>query len=82
MVVEDDCAAFVSNVDIAALFDAMQASTPLTRTMLTESAIVLFRSSVNTYRAYMTDTLHLPELVQSGALKQALSPSSLSVQTN
>jgi radical SAM superfamily enzyme YgiQ (UPF0313 family) len=81
-VVEDNCAAFVSNVDIAALFDAMQAGTTLTGTLVTESAIVLFRSEVNTYQAYMTDTLHLTELVQSGALRQALSPSSLSLKTN
>jgi len=54
--------AFVSEVDIAAVFEAMHDDQPLTGDLLQESAVVLVRDEVNSYRAFSTDVSHLVDL--------------------
>jgi len=56
--------AFVSNVNIAAVFDAMLSDQPLTASLVEESAVVLVKHEFNSYRAYTTDVSHLAELAQ------------------
>jgi hypothetical protein len=58
----DNWGAFVSNIDIAAVFDAMQTSEPLKQELIQESAIVLVRQKANSYRAYTTDVSRIGEL--------------------
>ena len=77
---EKNHAAFHDNVDIAELFETLQANQQLTPTLLKECAVVLMRSNANTYRAYTTiDTLDLPTLFASGAIKQTLVSASTSI---
>lgn len=54
--------AFFSNVDVAAVFDAVQTDQPLTASLVQNSAVVLVRHEPNSYRAYTTDPSHLPDL--------------------
>ncbi len=54
--------AFVSTVDIAAVFEAMHAGQPLTSDLLQKCAIVLSRQGPNAYRAYTTDVSNIAEL--------------------
>lgn len=54
--------AFVSGVDIAAIFEAMQAEQPLRSELVKECAIVFVRLGTNSYRAYATDVHRVPEL--------------------
>jgi radical SAM superfamily enzyme YgiQ (UPF0313 family) len=56
--------AFISKVDIAAVFEAMQKNEPLTATLLQEWAVVLVRNDLNSYRAYTTDVSRVGELSQ------------------
>jgi radical SAM superfamily enzyme YgiQ (UPF0313 family) len=65
--------AFVSTVDIAAVFDAMHTGQPLTRECVRECAVVLARQGINSYRAYITDLSRIsdiplhPDLVSTSA---------------
>jgi hypothetical protein len=54
--------AFVSNVDIGAVFEAMQADDDLEPELVRQLAIVLVRQNGNAYRAYTTDVSRLGEL--------------------
>jgi len=77
---EKNHAAFHDNVDIAELFETLQANQELTPALLKECAVVLIRSDANTYRAYTTiDTLDLPTLFASGAIKQTHISASTSI---
>lgn len=58
----DNWRAFVSKVDIAAVFEAMQSNQPLTAELVKEWAIVLVRHELNSYRAYTTEVSRIPEL--------------------
>jgi radical SAM superfamily enzyme YgiQ (UPF0313 family) len=82
----DNWAAFISNVNIAAVFDAMQNNQPLCPTLIEESAVVLIRQNLDSYQAYTTEVSHLPELTHHPLLRQGasylgnLSPASESSQ--
>jgi radical SAM superfamily enzyme YgiQ (UPF0313 family) len=67
----DNWGAFVSNVDIAAVFEAMQADQPLTPAMVDELAVVMVRHDANSYRSYTTDISYLAELAQHPWLRDA-----------
>jgi radical SAM superfamily enzyme YgiQ (UPF0313 family) len=54
--------AFVSNVDIAAVFEAMQIDEPLKPELVQESAVVLVRQEANSYRAYTTAVSRIGDL--------------------
>jgi radical SAM superfamily enzyme YgiQ (UPF0313 family) len=58
----DNWGAFVSNVNIAAVFEAMQSDQSLLPALVEESAVVLVRHKTNSYGAYTTDVSHLAEL--------------------
>lgn len=58
----DNWGAFVTKVDIAAVFEAMHAGEPLTPDLVRECAVVLTRQGGQTYRAYTTDVSRIPEL--------------------
>jgi hypothetical protein len=64
----DNWGAFVSNVDIASIFEAMHAGQPLTSELLLECAVVLTRQGANSYRAYTTDVSRLADLSLSPSL--------------
>ena len=80
--VEKNQVAFMNNVEIAELFETLQANRQLTPDLLKECAVVLMRSDANTYRAYTTiDSIDLQTVFASGAIKQTtvLSASTTSV---
>lgn len=54
--------AFVSNVDIAALFEAMHDAEPLTPQLVRESGVVLVCHGPNFYRAYSTEASRIADL--------------------
>jgi len=54
--------AFASNVDIGAVFDAMQSEEPLMPVLLQELAVVLVRQNGHSYRSYTTDMSRIGEL--------------------
>jgi Radical SAM superfamily len=56
--------AFVSKVDIAALFDAMQAEQPLKPELVQKSGVVFVCYGANYYRAYSTDASQIADLHQ------------------
>jgi len=60
--------AFVSNVDIAALFEAMHAEQPLTPALVQESGVVFVCYGTNYYRAYATDASRIADLHQHHSL--------------
>ena len=56
--------AFLSNVDVAAVFAAMQSDRPLTAALVVEeSAVVLVRHETNSYRAYTAEAAQIEDLV-------------------
>jgi hypothetical protein len=63
--------AFVSNVDVATVFEAMHTAQPLTRDLLRTCVVVLVCNGVNSYRAYTTDVSRIPELRQHPFLVKA-----------
>jgi len=67
----DHWSAFFSNVDIAAVFDAMQTDQPLTSALVQDSAVVLVNHEMNSYRAYTTDVSHLAGLANHPFLLEA-----------
>ncbi len=67
----DNWGAFVSNVDIAAVFEALQTDQPLSPALVEESAVVLVRLEMNSYRAYSTDVAHIADLSQQLFLGEA-----------
>jgi len=67
----DNWGAFVSNVNIAAIFEAMLVDQLLTQTLLQESATVLVRHEMDEYRAYSTDLSHVPHLANHPLLQSA-----------
>jgi hypothetical protein len=78
--VEKNHVAFMNNVEIAELFETLQANQELTPALLKECAVLLMRSDANTYRAYTTiDTFDLSTLFASGAIRQTLVSSSTSI---
>jgi len=58
----DNWRAFVSNVDIFAVFETMYAGQPLTADLVGECAVVFTREGVHSYRAYTTEVSRLAEL--------------------
>lgn len=58
----DNWGAFVSNVDIAEVFEALHAGQPLTPELVRECAVVLARQGTHTYRAYSTDVSRIADL--------------------
>jgi hypothetical protein len=58
----DNWGAFVSDVDIFALFEAMYAGEPLTSDLVRECAIVFTCEGLHSYRAYTTEVSRLAEL--------------------
>ena len=64
----DHWGAFISSVDIAAVFDAVQDEQPFTPALVEESAVVLVRGEMNSYRAYATDVSRVAELAGHPAL--------------
>jgi len=58
----DNWGAFMSNVDIAAVFEAMHIGQPLTSELMRKCAVVLARQGMNTYRAYTTDVSRINDL--------------------
>jgi hypothetical protein len=64
----DNWGAFVSNVDIASIFEAMHTGQPLTSELVRECAVVLTRQGANSYRAYTTDVSRLADLSLSPSL--------------
>jgi hypothetical protein len=58
----DNWGAFVSDVDIFALFEAMYAGEPLTADLVRECAIVFTREGLHSYRAYTAEVSRLAEL--------------------
>jgi hypothetical protein len=69
--VEKNQVAFMNNVEIAELFETLQANRQLTPDLLKECAVVLMRSDANTYRAYTTiDSIDLQTVFASGAIRQ------------
>jgi hypothetical protein len=67
----DNWSAFLSNVDIAAVFDAMQTDQPVTPTLVEESAVVLVRHELDSFRAYTTDVAHIADLANHPFLLEA-----------
>ncbi|HEV7921972.1 MAG TPA: radical SAM protein [Thermoanaerobaculia bacterium] len=67
----ENWSAFFSNVDIAAVFEAMQTDQPLTPALVRASAVVLVSHESNSYRAYTTDVAHLPDLASHPFLLEA-----------
>jgi hypothetical protein len=58
----EDWAAFVTNADIGAIFEAMQDGRPLTAELVRQRAVVLARHAEHSYRAYTTDAARLADL--------------------
>jgi radical SAM superfamily enzyme YgiQ (UPF0313 family) len=58
----DNWGAFVSNVDIAAVFEAMHTGQPFTSELVKTCAVVLVRQGTNSYRAYTADSSRVAEL--------------------
>jgi radical SAM superfamily enzyme YgiQ (UPF0313 family) len=67
----DNWSAFFSNVDIAAVFDAMQNDQPVTPALVKESAVVLVRHEMDSFRAYTTEVSHIPDLAGHTSLLEA-----------
>lgn len=67
----DNWQAFISKVDIAAVFEAVQRNEPLTSELVKQSAVVLVRQDLNSYRAYTTDVSRIGELAQHPLLAAA-----------
>lgn len=68
---DDNWQAFISKVDIAAVFEAVQRNDLLTSELVKESAVVLVRQDLNSYRAYTTDVSRIGELAQHPLLAAA-----------
>jgi hypothetical protein len=60
----DNWQVFISKADIAAVFEAVQRNEPLTSELVKQSAVVLVRQDLNSYRAYTTDVSRIGELAQ------------------
>lgn len=58
----DNWVAYGSNVDIAAVFEAIHAGKPLSSELVKECAVVLARVEPNSYRAYTTDMSRIADL--------------------
>jgi radical SAM superfamily enzyme YgiQ (UPF0313 family) len=58
----DNWKAFVSKVDIAAVFETMQADQSLKPELVNEWAVVLVRHEANSYQAFTTDVSRIAEL--------------------
>ena len=58
----DNWAAFVSSVDIEAIFEAIHAALPLTAEHVRQTAVILVCHGSNSYRAYAADVSKIPEL--------------------
>jgi len=67
----DNWQAFISKVDIAAVFEAVQRNEPLTSELVKQSAVVLVRQDLNSYRAYTADVARIGELAQHPLLAAA-----------
>jgi radical SAM superfamily enzyme YgiQ (UPF0313 family) len=67
----DNWSAFLSNVDIGAVFEAIQTDQPVTRAMVEESAVVLVRHELDSFRAYTTDVSHIADLAHHPVLQEA-----------
>jgi len=67
----DNWQAFISKVDIAAVFEAVQRNEPLTSELVKQSVVVLVRQDLNSYRAYTTDVSRIGELAQHPLLAAA-----------
>ena len=67
----DNWSAFFSNVDIAAVFDAMQTDQPISPALVAESAVVLVRHGLDSFRAYTTDVTHIADLANHPFLLEA-----------
>lgn len=67
----DNWQAYISKVDIAAVFEAVQRNEPLTSELVKQSAVVLVRQDLNSYRAYTTDVSRIGELAQHPLLAAA-----------
>jgi len=63
--------AFFSNVDIAAVFEAMLTDQELTPALVKDSAVVLVRYEPNSYRAYTTEVSYLADLANHPFLLEA-----------
>lgn len=64
----DDWAAFVSKVDIAALYDRLRAREPLTADLVRDWAVVLVQQGAGSYGAYTTEVDRLPALSRRPSL--------------
>jgi len=62
--VGNNWSAFSSNVNIAAVFEAMQTDQPITPALVEESAVVLVRHELDSFRAYTTDVSHIADLAR------------------
>ena len=58
----ENWAAFVSNVDVEAVFEAIHNRAPLTPEHVRRTAVVLVCYGSNSYRAYATEVTRIPEL--------------------
>jgi len=67
----DNWQAFISKVDIAAVFEAVHRNEPLTSELVKQSAVVLVRQDLNSYRAYTADVERIGELAQHPLLAAA-----------
>jgi len=67
----DNWQAFISKVDIAAVFEAVHRNEPLTSELVKQSAVVLVRQDLNSYRAYTADVARIGELAQHPLLAAA-----------
>ena len=67
----DNWNAFLSDVDIAAVFEAIRTGQSLTPALVQESAVVLVCHERSSYRAYTTDVAHLADLAKQPFLLEA-----------
>lgn len=67
----DNWAAFISGVDIEAIFEAIHESRPLTAAHVRETAVILACHGSNSYRAYAADAAQIPELARHPFLFQS-----------
>jgi radical SAM superfamily enzyme YgiQ (UPF0313 family) len=58
----DNWGAFLSDVDIATVFEAIHANQPLTPELVDECAVVFTREGIGSYHAYTTEIARLAEL--------------------
>jgi hypothetical protein len=58
----DNWGAFLSNVDIGGVFEAIHADEPLTPDLIGECAVVFTRAGIQSYHAYTTEIARLAEL--------------------